>query len=279
MARPLRIEYPGALYHVTSRGDRQEAIFDGDEDRRAFLNILGEVVSRYRWRCHAYCLMGNHYHLMIETPEANLTKGMRQLNGVFTQWSNRRHQRSGHVFQGRYKAILVDRASYFLELARYIVLNPVRAALVKHPRLWRWSSYGAMTGNAPSVPWLSTEELLAEFGTRRAIARRKYQEFITEGIDQESIWKDIKGQIYLGDDDFVDEMRKKLGKRQEDVNIPKVQQRGAVPKLSVIRRRHKGRDAAMRAAYATGAYSYQQIATEFGVHFTTVGRIVRQPVG
>ncbi len=114
MARPLRIEYPGALYHVTSRGDRQEAIFDDNQDRKAFLDILGEVVSRFRWRCHAYCLMENHYHLMIETPEANLAKGMRQLNGVFTQWSNRRHQRSGHLFQGRYKAIHVDRDSYFL---------------------------------------------------------------------------------------------------------------------------------------------------------------------
>jgi REP element-mobilizing transposase RayT len=97
---PLYIEYPGALYNVTSRGDRQEVIFDDDQDRTAFLNILGEVVSRYRWHCHAYCLMGNHYHLMIETPGANLIKGMRQLNGVFTQWSNRRHKRSGHLFQG-----------------------------------------------------------------------------------------------------------------------------------------------------------------------------------
>jgi REP element-mobilizing transposase RayT len=142
MARPLRIEYPGALYHVTSRGDRQEAIVEDDPDRTAFLNVLGEVISRFRWRCHAYCLMGNHYHLMIETPEGNLTKGMRQLNGVFTQWSNRRHKRSGHLFQGRYKAILVDRDSYFLELARYIVLNPVRAAMVTHPSRWQWSSYG-----------------------------------------------------------------------------------------------------------------------------------------
>jgi REP element-mobilizing transposase RayT len=126
LARPLRIEHPGALYHVTSLGDRQEAIFDDDHDRTAFLNVLSGVVRRFRWRCHAYCLMGNHYHLMIETPEANLTKGMRYLNGVFTQWSNRRHKRSGHLFQGRYKAILVDRDFYFLELARYIVLNPVR---------------------------------------------------------------------------------------------------------------------------------------------------------
>jgi putative transposase len=278
MARPLRIEYPGALYHVTSRGDRQEAIFDDDQDRRAFLKVLGDVVSRYRWRCHAYCLMGNHYHLMIETPEANLTKGMRQLNGVFTQCSNRRHKRSGHLFQGRYKAILVDRDSYFLELARYVVLNPVRAAMVKYPHLWVWSSYGAMIGKATPPAWLTTDDLLAEFGKRRPGARRKYQEFITEGMGSESIWKDLKGQIYLGDDDFVEQMREKLGGQARDVNIPRVQQRGAAPKVSSIRRQYPNRDEAMRAAYETGAYSYQQIAKEFGVHFTTVGRIVRRPI-
>ncbi len=276
MARPLRIEYPGALYHVTSRGDRQEAIFDDDQDRIAFLDVLGEVVSRFRWRCHAYCLMGNHYHLMIETPEANLSKGMRQLNGVFTQGSNRRHKRSGHLFQGRYKAIHVDRNSYFLELARYIVLNPVRAAIVRHPHLWAWSSYSATTGTFPAPVWLTTDDLLAEFGKRGAGARRKYQQFIEEGMGAESIWKDLKAQIYLGDEDFVEQMRGKLGGRDEDVNIPRVQQRGPAPKLGTIRRQHKNRDDAIQAAYETGAYSYQQIAKEFGVHFTTVGRIVRQ---
>jgi putative transposase len=276
MARPLRIEYPGALYHVTSRGDRQEAIFDDDQDRSAFLKILGEVISRFRWRCHAYCLMGNHYHLMIETPGANLTKGMRQLNGVFTQWSNRRHKRSGHLFQGRYKAILVDQDSYFLELARYIVLNPVRAAIVKHPRQWAWSSYGAMIGESPAPAWLATDELLAEFGKQRAITRRKYQEFIADGMGAESIWKDLQGQIYLGNDNFVEQMQGKLGDRDENVNIPKVQQRGAAPKLSTLRRQYKTRDDGILAAYETGAYSYQQIAKEFGVHFTTVGRVVRQ---
>ena len=149
---------------------------------------------------------------MIETPEGNLTKGMRQLNGVFTQWSNRRHKRSGHLFQGRYKAILVDRDSYFLELARYIVLNPVRAAMVKHPRLWAWSSYAAMIGKSATPAWLTTDDLLAQFGKRRAAARRKYQEFVAEGMGAESIWKDLNGQIYLGDDDFVEQMREQAGR-------------------------------------------------------------------
>jgi putative transposase len=274
MARPLRIEYPGALYHVTSRGDHQEAIFEDDQDRRAFLNILGEVISRFQWRCYAYCLMGNHYHVMIETAQGNLSKGMRQLNGVFTQWSNRRHGRSGHLFQGRYKAIHVERESYFLELARYIVLNPVRAALVKHPRQWAWSSYGATVGSSPAPEWLSSADLMARFGKRASGARGKYRRFIEEGMGRESLWKDLKGQIYLGDEAFVEALRGKLGER--DVNIPRVQQRKAPPKLSEIRRQQKNRDRGIRAAYESGAYSYQQIAKEFGVHFTTVGRIVRQ---
>jgi REP element-mobilizing transposase RayT len=108
MARPLRIEFPGAYYHVTARGDRREPIYEDDADRSAFLAVLADVIERFEWRCHAYCLMTNHYHLFVETLHANLSKGMRQLNGVFTQWSNRRHERGGHLFQGRYKAILVD---------------------------------------------------------------------------------------------------------------------------------------------------------------------------
>jgi hypothetical protein len=212
---------------------------------------------------------------MIETPQGNLTKGMRQLNGVFTQWSNRRHQRSGHLFQGRYKAILVDRDSYFLELARYIVLNPVRAAMVKQPQQWAWSSYGAMIGKSTAPAWLTTDVLLGEFGKGRFQARRKYQQFVEEGMGGESIWKDLKGQIYLGDDDFVEQMRGKLGERDEDVNIPLAQQRAPAPMLSAIRRRHSNRDEGIRAAYETGAYSYQEIAKHFKVHFTTVGRIVR----
>lgn len=127
MARPLRLEFPNALYHITSRADRRENIYDDDTDRIAFLETLGKVIADYNWLCHSYCLMDNHYHLIIETLDGNLSNGMRQLNGVYTQTTNRRHSRSGHLFQGRYKAILVDKNQYLLELARYVVLNPVRA--------------------------------------------------------------------------------------------------------------------------------------------------------
>ena len=133
MSRPLRIEFAGGLYHVTSRGDGREAIFLTEEDKRLFLSVLSEVVRDFNWAVHAYCLMDNHYHFLIETPDGNLSKGMRQLNGVYTQRFNRQHGRVGHVFQGRYKAIIVQKESYLLELARYVVLKPVRARMVRSP--------------------------------------------------------------------------------------------------------------------------------------------------
>ncbi len=157
MSRPLRIELSGGVYHVTSRGDGREDIFWDDADREAWLALLGEVCERFNWRCHAWCQMTNHYHLVIETPEGNLSQGMRQLNGVYTQSFNRRHRRVGHVFQGRYKAILVEKDSYLLELARYVVLNPVRAGMVRDAEDWPWSSHPAMLGRIATPSWLETK--------------------------------------------------------------------------------------------------------------------------
>ena len=152
MARPLRIELSGGLYHVTSRGDRREVIYLDDSDRVNWLALLGHVCRRFNWACHAYCLMDNHYHIVVETAEGNLSKGMRQLNGVYTQYINRTYNRIGHVYQGRYKAILVEKEIYLLELARYVVLNPVRAGMVKDIEEWPWSSYPAMIGESSSPP-------------------------------------------------------------------------------------------------------------------------------
>ena len=167
MSRPLRIEFPDALYHVTARGDRREDIYEDDQDRQAFLLILERVITQLNWTCYAWCLMDNHYHLLIQTPDGNLSKGMRQLNGVYTQASNRRHRRVGHLFQGRFKAILVDSDAYLLELARYVVLNPVRAGRVKKPADWTWSSYRASVGLEPAAPWLAVDGLLAQLAKRR----------------------------------------------------------------------------------------------------------------
>jgi len=152
MTRPLRLEYEGAIYHVTSRGNAQEDVFLKDSDRTRFLEILGDVVARYGWICHAYCLMNNHYHLLIETPRANLSRGMQFLNGVYTQWFDRQHERVGHLFQGRFKAILVEKESHLLELTRYIVLNPVRAKMVRGVRDRPWSSYRGTSGQRVTCP-------------------------------------------------------------------------------------------------------------------------------
>ena len=131
MARPLRLEFSGALYHITSRGDRREDIFYNNSDRTLFLEILAHTCQRYNWLCHSYCLMSNHYHLIVETLDGNLSKGMRQLNGVYTQQINKKHTKTGHLFQGRYKAILVDKECYLLEVSRYVVLNPVLSQKLK----------------------------------------------------------------------------------------------------------------------------------------------------
>ena len=278
MTRPIRIEFCGALYHVTSRGDRREAIYEDDEDRSRFLEVLAQVVADANWVCHAYCLMGNHYHLVIETPDKNLSKGMRQLNGVYTQMSNRRHGRVGHLLQGRYKAILVDADSYLRELTRYVVLNPVRAGMVAGPAAWPWSSYRATVGIDPSPTWLVVDGLLAQFGTRRAQAVQRYATFVAEGIGGESIWRHLNRQVFLGDDAFVERMQNAhdaLRSVTADVNIPRAHRRPPAPPLSEIAATHSDREAAMAVAHASGEYSYQQIAEFFGVHFTTVGRVVR----
>jgi REP element-mobilizing transposase RayT len=276
MSRPLRIEFAGAFYHITARGDRSEAIYAGDADREAFLEILRDVIDRFEWRCHAYCQMTNHYHLFVETVHGNLSKGMRQLNGVYTQWSNRHHQRSGHLFQGRFKGILVDSDAYLQTLSRYIALNPVRAGMVDDPADWPWSSYRATAGLQRPPGWLTTEAILGTFGRKKGEARTAYRRFVREGIGEASIWAGLNRQVFLGDDLFVERMQRRLGHERDDVQIPKAQRRRPPPSLEEIYRQADSRDAAIIAAHATGEYSYSQIGAFFGLHFATVGRIVRK---
>lgn len=276
MARPLRIEFPGAVYHVTARGDRQAPIFEDDADRLSFLEILAEVVARFNWLCHAYCLMDNHYHLLVETPDANLSRGMRHLNGLYTQACNRRHGRCGHLFQGRYKGILVDRDNYLQELSRYLVLNPVRAGMVKDPADWPWSSYRAMLGEAPAPAWLTTDTVLSQFSSQRAAARRRYRLFVAEGMDADPVWSGLRQQIYLGDSDFVARMQKQSQVQGDELSIPDAQRRGPAPTIAAIAEACPDRNQAIIEAYATGAYSYREIAEFFGIHLATVGRIVRR---
>ena len=277
MSRPLRLELAGGVYHVTSRGDGRDDIYLSDTDRQAWLEVFGQVCKRFNWVCHAWCQMTNHYHVLIETPEANLAHGMRQLNGVYTQRFNRAHGRVGHVFQGRYKAILVERDSYLLELARYVVLNPLRAGMVKRLETWPWSSYRASTGLEPAAPWLAVDGLLAQFSGQRSRAQTRYAQFVAEGIKAASPWLGLKGQVFLGDEQFVERMQARMrAEVRDDVQVPVVQRRPPPPSLQEIERGAENRNVAIKAAYATGAYSYQEIADYFGIHFTTVGNVVRR---
>lgn len=273
MARPLRLEYPGALYHVTSRGNGRARIYADDADYEGFLNLLGLVCERYAWRVPAYCLMGNHYHLVVETPEPTLSRGMRQLNGVYTQYVNRRHRKAGHLFQGRYTAIMVDKDKYMLELARYVVLNPVRAAMVKSPGQWPWSSYRATIGKTPAPTWLQVNVLLSQFGTRKGEARARYIRFVAEGKEQPTIWQQLRGQIYLGDEEFVKKLHQRYRLEDQPTEVPRAQRRAPARPLADYDRVTNPKDG-MRSAYASGDYTLSQIAEHFGVHYSTVSRAV-----
>jgi len=274
MARPLRLEYAGALYHVTARGDRREDIFFRDEDRMEFLSVLGDVCKRFTWVIHAYCQMTNHYHLLVETVDGNLWRGMRQLNGVYTQRFNRRHGLVGHLFQGRYKGILVQKEAYLLELTRYVVLNPVRARMVADPAEWPWSSYRAVVGAAPLPDWLDAEWLLGQFGDERQQAIAAYQWFVMAGLDSTSPLDRIRHQVLLGDNAFVARHQRDQGNdRLREVS--KAHRRSVALELSTYQERYPDRSEAMARAYFSGAYTMAEIGEHFGVHYMTVSRAVK----
>ena len=275
MARPIRLEFAGAIYHVTSRGDRREDIYDSDADREHFIKILGDVCQRFNWVCHAYCLMSNHYHLLIETPDANLSKGMRQLNGVYSQAYNRANGRVGHVFQGRYKAIMVEKQDYLLELARYVVLNPVRANMVRSANQWRWSSYRATTGQVLKPGWLNPDWLLSSFSKRKGLAVKRYKAFVAEGQGQPSPWLQLRNQVYLGDDEFMAQMNTLIDADKELGEIPSSQRRPIPKVLSVYEKNTSSRNGAIVEAYLSGDYSLKEVGDYFGLHYSTVSGIVK----
>jgi putative transposase len=180
MPRQPRHRPAGGLFHVTARGNRRQPVFLDDHDRVEFLALLARVVKDAAWRCHAYCLMDNHFHLMVETPDESLSTGMQQLSGLHAQRFNRRHELDGHLFQGRFHSVLVESDWHLLSLARYLVLNPVRAGLCTRASDWRWSSFRPTAGLAPCPRWLGVDRLLEYFGINRKEARAAYQRFIGE---------------------------------------------------------------------------------------------------
>jgi REP element-mobilizing transposase RayT len=282
MARPLRIEFPGGNYHVTSRGNARQNIFVDDRDRQCFLSLLSHVSQRSRWLVYAYCLMPNHYHVLLEITDRSLSSGMRLLNGTYSQRFNRNHKRVGHLLQGRFKSIVVDKESYQLELSRYIVLNPVRAGIASEPGDWKWSSYKAMMGQAPRPGFLRTEPILRLFGSEIVEARRRFARFVYGGIDKDPPWDELKGGLYLGDERFVRRIGKLLGKKRGDREYVKSERFSDRPTLDSLLPHDTPRpvdsrtlDAVCKARDIYG-YSLKDIADFLCLHSSTLTKAIRR---
>jgi len=266
---------------VTSRGNARADIFADTKDRQKFLLLLESVVNRFNWICHAYCLMDNHYHLMIETPDGNLSMGMRHLNGVYTQAFNRRHKRIGHVFQGRFKAIIVEKESHLMELCRYVVLNPVRAGMVTSPRNWRWSSYRATGGNAKKGSCISTDWILGQFSETKSEARIKYRQFVKDGMaEKEAPWENLKGQIILGSEAFIERAREFIMGKEHVTEIPRLQRTAGRPQLGVLfpageQITKNKRNSGIVEAHVKHGYTLKEIAEHLAIHYTTVSKVVK----
>ena len=283
MARPLRIEFADAVYHVTARGNRQEPIFLDDHDRRLFLDLLAQAFDRFDAGALAYCLMGNHYHLVLRTRQPNLSALMRHVNGVFTQRVNRRHGKVGHVFQGRFKAILVDRDAYLLEMCRYVDLNPVRAGMVASARDWPWSSYQALTGASAVPPWLDASllhgMLLGHTPTTTADqtqAQRLYADLVAAARDA-PLWAGaLRQQVYLGDQAFVERMQAHAAAaRLAAPEVPRPQRaEPAAPSLQEWLARCGSREEALYRAYREGGMTMTAMARELGLSVARVSQLV-----
>jgi len=282
MARPLRIEFPSAVYHVTTRGNARANIFEDDTDRNLFCTVLGQVVKRFNWLCHAYCLMSNHYHLLIETPDGNLSAGMRQLNGIYTQAFNRKHWKDGHLFKGRYKGILVEKESHLLELCRYVVMNPVRACMVKAPGEYEWSSYLPTLGKRQKQDLLTTEWVLSNFSSSLRKARSEYQQFVKDGIEgKESPWEKLSGQVVLGSETFLNKLKDILGEKEEIAEIPRIQRFVGRPSLSELFpfndiQNKEERNRLIHEAHIKHGYTLKEISKVLNIHYTTISKVLNR---
>lgn len=280
MARPLRLEYPGAVYHVTSRGNQGNVIFRNDAQREEFLKVIADTGRRYNWICHAYCLMDNHYHLILETPDGNLSKAMRQVNAVYTQYFNRDQRTGGHLFQGRYKAILIEKDSHLLEAIRYVVLNPVRAGIVSSADIFCWSSYRATCGFHEPHPCLEGCCVHKLFDDDQHIAALKFSSFVADGVDADNPFLKARGQAVLGTDSFWQKLKPVLAGKSDSTEIPRSQRMLARPQLSDLfaAAGKEARNGSIHEAVERWGYSQKEIADFLGLHYSSISRILKEKV-
>jgi REP element-mobilizing transposase RayT len=273
MSRPLRIRAAGGLYHVMSRGNAKATIFLDDVDRVRFLTTLATTVERCQLEVHAYCLMSNHYHLVVRTPEGDLSSGIQYVNGVYAQWWNRRHSRVGHVLQGRFKAQLIQRDGYFLEACRYVVLNPVRAGLADRAEEWNWSSYRSTAGLVPKPWWLTTTLVL---GARSADGAQAYRAFIAEGITEDLVTRAIRADVpVIGDVSFVAAHRDAIERAHpiEVLRRARVVGRPTLASLFADVPDRATRDTRIQEARDRFLYRVSEISRHVSLHYATVSRI------
>ncbi len=226
MARPLRVEYEGAFYHITARGNEKASVFRDNRDYDRFLDLLGRMHERYGILVHAYVLMTNHYHLLMETPRGNLVATMHDLNTAYTNYFNRKYERVGHLLQGRYRSILVEKDAYLLELSRYIHLNPVRARIVRFLEQYPWSSYGAYKSSKTSQEWLFTREILGQMDGNVRKARKGYRQFVEQGLKEDlpDPLREVISGIVLGGARFWQEAKERFQEVRKDREIPTLRQ-------------------------------------------------------
>lgn len=282
MARPLRLQLAGEFFHVLTRGNARQPVFLDDFDRNAFLDILQAVVVRWGFRCHAYCLMGNHYHLLLQPQEPNISGGLRQLNGVYGQAFNRRHGRVGHVFAGRFKSLLVDRDNYLLQITRYLALNPVRAGLVSTAEAWPWSHHRAMAGIAPMAPCLTCDEILKCFDAHsRTAAQAAYRQFVeSNGEDDESLRIAVERGGILGGQALLTRLAPAIDVFSAELEIPQRERLIHRPTLEQLFDSAGGRDERNRRiqeAYDNYRYTIGQIACHLGLGRSTISRALPRP--
>ena len=237
MGRPLRIEYPDAFYHITARGNERQNIFKSNRDRERFLDYLGSATERYNAIIHTYSLMDNHYHILLQTPSGNLSQIMHHINGAYTNYFNVKRKRSGHLFQGRYKSLLVDIDEYAQELSRYIHLNPVKAGMVEKPEQYRWSSYRDYINVDKSSKWLCTDFILGLFSSKASVARTQYRRFVESMVDgdYESPFKNVFASTILGGRSFINQIREKhLDGKKSDRDLPDLKKFHEMPDIEEI---------------------------------------------
>ena len=269
MARPPRIEYNDALYHVSSRAVSGLRLYHDDEDRQDLLEVLGRTAGRFGWKVHAWRQMNDHYALLVETPKPNLSKGMRQINGIYTQHYNQRHGHDGPVFQGRFKAVVVEKAEYLLPLACDVVAAPVRDGLARRAQDWKWSSFLSTSGKAPVPEWLVIKDVLSSITKWRMRAFIAYRKAVARAAKQPSPLEKVQQQVFLGSDDFIADLKQRFFRKQPEREKP----RRTLP-MDYYKNAIEDRDEAIVAIYLTGNYSMAAIGKEYGIHYSTVSRII-----